>query len=61
MQRKKVNVSLGRYELLILLTAFSEVYTEMYKNSTKQGKQQLEALMDTLCYKLDELKNTVQN
>jgi hypothetical protein len=61
MQRKKVNVPLGRYELLILLTAFSEVYTEMYKNSTKQGKQQLEALMDTLCYKLDELKNTVQN
>jgi hypothetical protein len=61
MQRKKVNVPLGRYELLILLTAFSEVYTEMYKNSTKQGKQQLEALMDTLCYKLDELKNTVKN
>jgi hypothetical protein len=61
MQRKKVNVPLGRYELLILLTAFSEVYTEMYKNSTKQGKQQLEALMDTLCYKLDELKNTAQN
>jgi hypothetical protein len=61
MKTNKVNVPLGRNELLILLTAFSEVYTELYKNSTKEGRQRLEALMDTLCYKLHELKNTVQN
>ena len=61
MNKPKVNVPLSRYELLTLTTALAEVYTDLHMHSTKQGKQQLEALMDTLCYKLDELKRLTNN
>ena len=56
MNRPKVAVPLGRNELLTLLTALSQVYTELSRSSSKEGRKNLQDLMEMLCYKLDELK-----
>jgi hypothetical protein len=59
MTKPKVNVDLDKYELLVLVGALSEVYTELCKSSTKSGRDTLEALSDKLLKKLAEMKQSI--